>query len=380
MSTKTKKEEIKKLFKKYADISINGSRDWDIKVYDDKVYDYVLTGDTLLLGEAYMNKKWDCDQIDVMIDKLLTSHLVEKVEKNWRIVSYYLNAKLFNLSGKGRAFIIGKKHYDLGNDLYKTMLDKRMVYTCGYWSKPDQKAKNLDEAQEHKLDLICKKINLKPGQKILDIGGGWGSFAKYAAEKYKAKVVNISVSKEQIALADELCKGLSVENRLQDYRDINEKFDHIVSLGMIEHVGVKNYRKYFEVVAKNLKDNGLFLLHTIGGKITTIASDPWIAKYIFPNSMIPSLNQLAIAMEKLFIVEDLHNFGVDYDKTLMEWYKNFEKAWPKLLQSKKYDEKFYRMWRLYLLSCAAGFRARQTQLWQIVLSKDGVRSGYKSIR
>ena len=269
---------------------------------------------------------------------------------------------------------IGEHHYDKGNDLYKAMLDKRLTYTCGYWKK----AKTLDQAQEAKLDLVCKKLNLKPGQKILDIGCGWGSFAKYAAEKYKVKVVGITVSKEQIAFAKKLCKGLPIEIRLQDYRDIREKFDHIVSLGMFEHVGVKNYRKYMKVVHRCLKDDGLFLLHTIGRNKSLTTSDPWAEKYIFPNSMLPSIKQIGESIEELFVMEDWHNFGTDYDKTLMAWFTNFRKNWNKI--KKNYDERFYRMWKYYLLASAGLFRARKGQLWQIVLSKKGVPKGYNSIR
>jgi cyclopropane-fatty-acyl-phospholipid synthase len=251
------------------------------------------------------------------------------------------------------------------------MLDKRMVYTCGYWKD----AKTLDEAQEAKLDLTCKKLNLKPGMKVLDIGCGWGSFAKYAAEKYKVKVVGITVSKEQAVLAKALCKGLPIEIRLQDYRDLNEKFDRIVSLGMFEHVGYKNYKTYMKVVHRCLKDDGLFLLHTIGGNKSVKSTDPWIDKYIFPNSMLPSIKQMGDAIEDYFVMEDWHNFSADYDKTLMAWYNNFENSWNKLKDD--YDERFHRMWRYYLLACAGTFRARKSQLWQIVLSKDGIKEGYR---
>ena len=151
-----------------------------------------------------------------------------------------LKARLVNLQSTSRAYNIGKKHYDIGNELYKNMLDKRMNYSCGYWKN----SKTLDQAQEAKLDLICKKVGLKPGMKILDIGCGWGSFVKFAAEKYKVKAVGITVSKEQAKLARELCKGLPIEIRLQDYRELNEKFDRIISIGMFEHVGPKNYKTY----------------------------------------------------------------------------------------------------------------------------------------
>jgi len=214
--------------------------------------------------------------------------------------------------------------------------------------------------------------------KILDIGCGWGSFAKYAAEKYKVKVVGITVSKEQVELGKRLSEGLPVEIRLQDYRNLNDKFDHIVSMGMIEHVGPKNYKTYMKVVHRSLKDKGLFLLHTIGKNKLKDPIDPWMNKYIFPNGVLPSINQIASSTENLFVMEDWHNFSADYDKTLMEWYKNFEKNWNKI--ESNYDKRFHRMWKYYLLSCAGLFRARKAQLWQIILSKKGILGGYKSIR
>ena len=209
---------------------------------------------------------------------------------------------------------------------------------------------------------------------MLEIGCGWGSFAKYAAETYGAEVVGITVSKEQVELARKRCKGLPVEIRLQDYREINEPFDHIVSLGMIEHVGNKNYRTYMQTVHRCLKDDGIFLLHTIGSNISVYTTDAWIAKYIFPNSHLPSIRQLALATEGLFVMEDWQNFGAYYDKTLMAWFQNFDAGWDKVKSN--YSEQFYRMWKYYLLSCAGSFRARKNQLWQVVFSKHGIQRGF----
>jgi cyclopropane-fatty-acyl-phospholipid synthase len=279
------------------------------------------------------------------------------------------------MQARRRAFIIGERHYDLGNDLFQNMLDKRMNYSCAYWKDAD----TLDKAQENKLELICKKLYLKPGMKVLDIGCGWGAFGKYAAEKYGVEVIGITVSKEQVALGRELCKGLHVEFRLRDYRDINEKFDRMVSVGMIEHVGNKNYREYFKIAERNLVDDGLFLLHTIGEVRSVNKTDAWTHKYVFPNGMLPSIAQLAGAMEGLFVIEDLHNFGADYDETLMAWYNNFNDNWNVI--KNKYNERFYKMWKYFLLSSAGAFRARsKNQLWQIILSKNGILKGYNSIR
>lgn len=357
-----------------SEIMINGSNPWDIQVKNEAFYQRVLIHGSLGFGESYMDGWWECDAIDELITRLFAIDVTGRLKKNWKEIGLLVASSLMNRQAGKRAYIIGEEHYDVGNELYKAMLDKRMVYTCGYWKS----ATDLDSAQEAKLDLVCRKIGLKAGDRVLDIGCGWGSFAKFAAEKYGASVVGVTVSREQLALGQKLCAGLDVELRYQDYRDVNETFDHIVSLGMFEHVGYKNYRDYMAVANRCLKDDGLFLLHTIGAAYSVTSTDPWIEKYIFPNSMLPSLAQITKAVEKLFIIEDVHNFSADYDKTLMHWFANFESAWPTLKD--QYNERFYRMWKFYLLTCAGSFRSRRNQLWQIVLSKKGVMSGYESIR
>jgi cyclopropane-fatty-acyl-phospholipid synthase len=359
---------------KHADITIDGARPQDIVVHDEHLFNRVIRHGSLGLGEAYMDGWWDANALDAFFDAALRAHLEKNVELNIASVSAMAKAWLLNLQSGKRAFTVGKVHYDLGNDLYRAMLDKRMTYTCGYWKD----ARTLDEAQEAKLDLVCRKLRLQPGDRVLDIGCGWGSFAKYAAENYGVSVVGITISNEQAALARTLCAGLPIEIRMQDYRELSEPFDHIVSIGMFEHVGVKNYEAYFEVARRCLKRDGLFLLHTIGDNISRVTSDPWINTYIFPGGMIPSIAQIGKAIEGRFVVEDWHNFGTDYDKTLMAWFQNFDTAWPSLRE--KYGDRFYRMWKYYLLSCAGAFRARETQLWQIVLSPNGVPGGYESVR
>lgn len=356
-----------------ADIQINGTRPWDIQVHDPRLYDRVLGFGSLGFGEAYMDGWWDCDAVDELATRIFRSG-IEHQFKNWRTAIHILKGRLINPQRTSKAFEIGERHYDVGNDLYERMLDPRMTYTCGYWKDAD----SLAEAQEEKLDLVCRKVGLKPGMRVLDIGCGWGSFAIYAADRYGVKVVGITVSQEQLRLAKQRAQGLPIEFRLQDYREIDEQFDRVVSLGMFEHVGYKNYRTYMEVAHRVLQDEGLFLLHTIGGNTSVHTTDPWIEKYIFPNSMLPSVAQIGTAIEGLFVMEDWHNFGADYDKTLMQWYANSERAWSEL--GKRYDERFKRMWRLYLLMTAASFRARRNQLWQIVLSKNGISDGYESIR
>ncbi|MAF13873.1 MAG: cyclopropane-fatty-acyl-phospholipid synthase [Parcubacteria group bacterium] len=368
------KNQISNLLAK-ADVKINGKRSWDIQVKNEALYSRLMSQGSMGLGESYMDGWWESAELDEFFSKILSADLSSQIKPSPALIFSYLRSKMFNLQKSSRAFQIGERHYDVGNDLYQVMLDKRMVYTCAYW---DKGAKNLDAAQEDKLDLVCKKMKFKKGQRVLDIGCGWGSFAKYAAEKCGVKVVGVTVSKNQVKLGNKLCKGLPVELRLQDYRELNEKFDHIVSLGMFEHVGKKNYRTYMEVASRNLKDNGLFLLQTIGSNLSTKSLDPWIEKYIFPNSILPSISEIAKASENIFIMEDWHNFSYDYYLTLKSWFNNFDSHWDELKQN--YDQRFYNMWKYYLKSTAGGFKSRSIQLWQVVLSKHGVTGGYKSVR
>ena len=358
-----------------ANVEVNGSNPWDIQVHDERFYKRAVTEVELGLGESYLDGWWDVEKLDEMIFRVIRADLQNKIKHNLKVALQLSGFYFINMQARRRAFIIGEKHYDLGNNLFQNMLDKRMNYSCAYWKDAD----TLDKAQENKLELICKKLYLKPGMKVLDIGCGWGAFGKYAAEKYGVDVIGITVSKEQVTLGRELCKGLPVEFRLQDYRDVNEKFDRIVSVGMIEHVGHKNYKDYFKIAERNLIDDGLFLLHTIGEVRSVNKTDAWTHKYIFPNGMQPSISQLAGAVEDVFVIEDLHNFGADYDKTLMAWYNNFNDNWNAIKNT--YNERFHRMWKYFLLSSAGAFRARsKNQLWQIILSKNGILNGYNSIR
>lgn len=358
-----------------AGVKINGSDPWDIKVFNNKFYKRVLTEGELGIGESYMDNWWDSERVDELIYKIVSAIPEDKIHLKFSILLRLFAARLFNLQSKRRAFIIGEKHYDMGNDLFQMMLDKRMNYSCAYWKNAD----DLEKAQENKLELICRKIDLKPGMRVLDIGCGWGAFGKFAAEKYNVEVVGITVSKEQVELGRKLSGSLPVEFRLIDYRDIDGVYDRIVSVGMIEHVGYKNYRTFFEIANKSLKDDGLFLLHTIGNIRSEKTIDIWTDRYIFPNGMLPSVAQLGKAIENLFIMEDWHNFGADYDKTLMAWYENFSRNWDQIKNN--YSERFYRMWKYFLLSAAGSFRTRKrNQLWQVVLSKNGIPGGYNSVR
>lgn len=373
MKNATSKQFVEEILS-LADIQLNGNNPWDIQVHHEGFYQRVLAQGTLGLGESYMDGWWDCEQLDVFFYKVMEAKLDTKVRRKgllWEV----LKTKLINFQSKKKALADIQWHYDIGNELYEKMLDENMTYSCGYWKN----AENLDQAQAAKLDLICKKVGLKSGMKILDIGCGWGSFAKFAAEKYQVEVVGITLSEQQVKLGQERCKGLPVEIRLQDYREVEGTFDRIISIGMFEHVGPRNYATYMKKAASLLKEEGLFLLHTIGSKVAIKSTEPWIEKYIFPNSVLPSAKQIVDASAPYFMFEDWHNFGLDYDKTLMAWYHNFQEHWEELKHT--YDEKFKRMWDYYLLHAAgAAYRSRKNQLWQIVFSKEGVKGGYESIR
>ncbi len=348
-----------------AGIEINGPNPWDIQVHDQRFYRRVLAQSELGFGEAYMDGWWDAEALDQLMDRIFRADLQKKVRGNLSVVLHALRGRLLNLQSLRRAFQVGERHYDLGNDLYVAMLDKRLNYTCGYWKN----AKNLDDAQEAKLDLICRKLHLEPGMRILELGCGWGAFAGFAAERYGVEVVGVTVSKGQVALGNERYKDLPVELRLQDYRSVEGRFDRVISIGILEHVGYRNYRTYMEGVNRTLAPGGIAFFHTIGGNESTRGVNAWTDRYIFPNGMLPSMAQLSRAMEGLFVMEDWHNIGPHYDPTLMAWHENFVSAWPGLRQ--RYDERFYRMWRFYLLSSAAGFRARRNQLWQVVMTRPG---------
>ena len=352
-----------------ADIIVGGDRPWDIQVHDESLFVRVFRDGTLGFGESYMDGLWDAEALDQTMDRLLRARIDEVVRESWVMLAHVVRARLVNLQRVTRAFEVGEKHYDIGNDLYERMLDERLVYTCGYFKDVDDD--DLDGAQEAKLDLVCRKIGLEPGMRVLELGCGWGSFARFAAEKYGAEVEGYTVSREQAELARERCAGLPVTIHLEDYRAAKGVYDRVISIGIMEHIGAKNYRTYMEVADRCLADDGIAFVHTIAGNRSRKAFDPWFHKYIFPNAQLPAMSQLSAAMEGIFVLEDLHNIGEHYDKTLMAWHRRFEAAWPEL--ASRYDERFHRMWRYYLLSCAGGFRARFIQLYQIVMTRLGTK-------
>ena len=356
-----------------TDNKINGSRPWDIRVHDDRFFQRVLGQGSLGAGESYMDGWWDCEQLDEMLTRILQAD-IEQHLRSPRGVMLGFMARLINMQSRRRAFEVGQRHYDLGDDLYERMLDPRMIYTCAYW----ENMSSLDAAQEAKLDLVARKLGLKQGMRVLDIGCGWGGAAQFMAECYGVTVTGVTVSKNQQQTAQRRCAGLPVDIQMQDYRSMTGNYDAIYSLGMFEHVGVRNYRTYLAKARELLRPDGLFLLHSIGSNRSSVATDPWIEKYIFPNGQLPSLAQIASAAEGLWVVEDFHSFGTYYDHTLMAWSENFERHWPEI--APRYGERFRRMWHFWLMASAANFRARKTQLWQIVLSPKGVAGGYRAVR
>ncbi|WMY76317.1 cyclopropane fatty acyl phospholipid synthase [Buttiauxella selenatireducens] len=353
-----------------AGVEINGPRPFDLQVKHPDFFKRVLQEGTLGLGESYMDGWWDCDRLDIFFHNAIRAGLENQLPHHLKDTLRVAAARIINLQSKKRAWIVGKEHYDLGNDLFTRMLDEHMQYSCGYWKD----ASTLSDAQNAKLKMICDKLHLEPGMTLLDIGCGWGGLAEFAARHYGVAVHGVTISAEQQKMAQERCVGLDVTILLQDYRDLDMQFDRIVSVGMFEHVGPKNYATYFNVADRNLKPDGIFLLHTIGSNKTDNIVDPWINKYIFPNGCLPSVRQIAEASEGHFVMEDWHNFGADYDKTLMAWHERFQNYWPEIANN--YSERFKRMFSYYLNACAGAFRARDIQLWQIVFTR-GVEHGLR---
>jgi len=371
-SMPTRKSEAESIVRElfgHAGVEFGGSQPWDIKVHDQRFFERVLRDASTGFGEAYMEGWWEVPALDVLIDKLVRSDIKEKIQGSWRLKALTVKSVLLNLQAKTRSGASVEAHYDIGNDLYTRMLDERMVYTCGYWKD----AKTLTESQEAKLDLVCRKVGLKPGMRVLDLGCGWGGFASWAAEKYGCSVLGVTLSKDQVALGNELWgpkgKKLDVELRLCDYRDVQGTFDRVVSIGMMEHVGPKNHRDMIKVMDRCLVDGGIAFIHTIANNKSRRHGTPWIEKYIFPNAVAPSLEQIGRAIGGIMVMEDLHNIGADYDPTLMAWWDNFDRTYSEI--SNKYDRKFYLMWEFYLKAAAGAARARDAQLYQMVLTKTG---------
>ena len=353
-----------------AGVRVNGSDPWDLQIKSDDFWTRLFAQGSLGLGEAYMDGLWECADLAEFFNRVLRFGINNKLPVTANLVVQVAQAKLLNMQTIARSKRVAKMHYS-ETDAYKASLDARMTGSCGYWPAG---VTNVDQAQEAKLDLVCRKIGLKAGQRVWDIGCGWGAFMGFAAERYGADCVGVTVSPDQAAYGRERYKGKKVEFQVKDYREFDGKTDHVVSMGMFEHVGHKNYRTYFEKARSVIKDDGLFMMHSIGQQRSTDTIEPWLEKYIFPGGVIPSMAQIGKAIDGLWSVVDVHNIGPHYDRTLVAWDENFVAKWPR--QRDAQGERFYRMWRYYLLCCAGGFRARILQVWQFVLSPTGVPEGY----
>lgn len=352
-----------------ADITINGSAPSDIRVKNPDFFKRVLQEGSLGLGESYMDGWWECERLDIFFSKVLRAGLENQLPHHVKDTLRILGARLINLQSKKRAWIVGKEHYDLGNDLFSRMLDPYMQYSCAYWKDAD----TLEAAQQAKLKLICEKLQLQPGMRVLDIGCGWGGLSQYMATHYGVSVVGVTISAEQQKWRRRVAKVWMSPFSWKIIATLTISLTES-SPSACSNMSGQNYNTYFEVVDRNLKPDGLFLLHTIGSKKTDHNVDPWINKYIFPNGCLPSVRQIAEASESHFVMEDWHNFGADYDTTLMAWHERFINAWPEIAGN--YNERFKRMFSYYLNACAGAFRARDIQLWQVVFTR-GVENGLR---
>jgi cyclopropane-fatty-acyl-phospholipid synthase len=322
-----------------ADIKFNGQNDWDIQVKHESFYDRLIKDGSLGLGEAYMDGWWECKDIEGLVFRLLSNNIHTKYNQVINKGNFFDILKI-KFNPNVDPYEIGRKHYDNGNDLYEAMLGPTMTYSCGYWKD----AKTLDEAQTAKFELICRKLHLQEGMTVIDIGCGWGGLLAYMVDKYQVIATGLTVSAEQKKFIDEKYQNRNITVHLMDYQEFcqvtTEQYDRVVSVGMFEHVKKHDYTNYMKCSHSLLKDNGYFLLHTIGNKQNSNINDDWLGTYIFPNGEIPAASQLIGASESIFILEDWQNFGLYYETTLLAWEKNFEQSWPSLKD--KYGDRFYR--------------------------------------
>jgi len=318
------------------------------------------------LGEDYIAGKWQVTDLTGFLAQLVKLPEVTRLKFSPRTAWYVFRALTSNPQSGAGVYEVGERHYDLGNTLFSAMLDRSMSYTSGMW----RNAATLEEAQIQKLRSICEKLELKPGMTVLDIGCGWGNFARFAATEYGVKVIGLTISREQQALGMERCRGLPVELRLQDYREFNEQVDRVVSIEMIEAVGHKNLRAFFESAYRALVPGGRFVLQVISGNSFTLRSPAfldqyllWLVRHIFPNGYLPRMDHLTGREAQPFLLESMEQFGESYERTLSAWKDNFDRAWPSLKDH--YGEDFRRMWHFYLCGCMACFRTRLVSVYQI---------------
>ena len=358
-----------------ADIHLNGSRPWDIQINHPQMLTRLLKQGGLGLGDSYMDGWWECQAIDLMLERAMRGRLHEQLQTPrawWESFKGHLR----HSDSEGPSRIVGRMHYQVGNPVYQAMFDPYMTHSCAYWVDG---AQTLEEAQLANLEMICRKLQLKPGMRVLDLGCGWGSFMRYATERYGVSVLGLTHSDEQLKLGQQLARSLPMQFELTDYRQCNpeskSRFDRIVSIGLFDQLGQKDFSAFFQTAKRSLKDDGWMLLQTQGKSPNSGLLDGWDDKHIHAPGYVPRLDEVTQASEAHFVVEDVHNFGADYDRTLQHWHQRFEMAWPQLRLS--HDERFYRMWRFHLLSSAASFRTRHKQMWQLVLSPKGLHKVFR---
>lgn len=325
----------------------------------------IISDPSLAFGEGYMNNKID---IDGSVQKVIESIYKNQNSFLYDKKPYHKIAKIFsNTLVKSREDV--QFHYDIGNDFYRLWLDESMTYSCAYFESPDD---SLFKAQKNKVKHILRKLNLHPGQTLLDIGCGWGELILTAAKEYRVKALGITLSSEQYSRVLERIKEEQLQDFVEvqqiDYRELNDRtFDRVVSVGMIEHVGKDNLNGYFSAVKSFLNEGGLSLLHSITG-YDEEGTNSWIDKYIFPGGYIPGVHELvSLMVTNNFYITDLESLREHYTKTLEHWAINFEKALPEITKIK--DERFIRMWRLYLNSCAASFHCGNIDIHQFLFTK-----------
>jgi cyclopropane-fatty-acyl-phospholipid synthase len=344
-----------------------------MRLTDPTLYRKLFTNPELAAGEAYMDGRMSFESSTLR--DFLTLFSVNRLSLGSYPLQKVLRTVSRGLKRFQQANPVGKAqrnvahHYDIGNDFYRLFLDRGMQYSCAYFLSDDD---TLEEAQQNKLRLIASKLDLKPGQKVLDIGSGWGDMVLYLARMADIKAVGVTLSKEQCKLANEKAKALGVADRvrfeLRDYRDLTERFDRIVSVGMFEHVGVHHYGEFFAKVNDLLTDDGVMLLHSIGHMSPPGTASPWLRKYIFPGAYSPALSEVFTAVEQNSLwVTDLEFLRLHYAKTLAHWDARFQANRAKVAEM--YDERFCRMWEFYLISAEMMFRTGSQLVFHMQLAK-----------
>jgi len=367
--------------------TVDGLNQWDPQVRDDDFFGMVAGDGMLGLGNAYVKGYWECEDLFEFFCRAIRGGLLEFMADSPVMKALMTAYRTTNRQSQTQAKKNVVAHYDRGNDLFEAFLGKTMAYTCAVWDNPLdlEEGETLDEAQERKLDRICQKLHLESGMRVLDIGCGWGPFMRYVAGHFEVEVVGITLSAEQIAYIEKRNGGfkhsgsLPIKAVLADFRTFDAgKFDRVLSIGMFEHVGRKNHEEYFKAVDRCLESDGLSLIHCFGKSDPRVPLiDPWTEKHIFPGMELPTVVDITTAMEGAFNLLDLEEMGQHYPKTLLAWSANFDCNWE---QISHYGEEFRRMWRYYLLSCAAVFHVRKVLLWQVVFARKEDGQLYEPVR